>query len=404
MNGLERAVVEVDNRVVGDVVDPGRPEPAVFIYRQGTESSAAVSVTMPVSEQAYSWEGLHPIFAQNLPEGYLGDMIRKHVAKLYGTGDLTVLAALGRHQVGRVVVSDPELAEGAELDTGESLAQLLSADDDSLFEELVEKYALRSGISGVQPKVLVPSRFDEKSALRTEGYIVKSWGDDYPQLAANEYFCMSLARDFGLPVPDFYLSENARLFVMSRFDRQAGGQWMGFEDACVLHGLLPEDKYSGSYERLAKTFSVYLSPNHRRHGMRWLFKSVLVSWAVQNGDAHLKNFGLLYQHPFGERWLAPTYDIVSTTPYLRNDVPALTLAGRKTWWPVAYLERFGQQSCGLTAKEAKAEMHQLAECLGSVSANIEVYCSSNPEFSDIGSLMVSVFRESSRKLAEAWTM
>ncbi len=398
MTGLERAVVEVDNRVVGDVVNPGRPEPAVFMYRQGTEDNAAVSVTMPVTEQAYSWEGLHPIFAQNLPEGYLGDMIRKHVAKLYGTGDLTVLAALGKHQVGRVVVSDPELSEGAGPEGSDSLADLLSADDDSLFEELVEKYALRSGISGVQPKVLMPSRFDEKSALRTEGYIVKSWGEDYPQLAANEYFCMSLARDFGLPVPDFYLSENARLFVMSRFDRPAGGHWMGFEDACVLQGLLPEDKYSGSYERLAKTFGVYLSPQHRREGLRWLFKSVLVSWAVQNGDAHLKNFGLLYQEPFGERWLAPTYDIVSTTPYLGNDVPALTLGGRKTWWPVAYLERFGQQSCGLSAKETTEDIRRLAGCLEKVAVDVQVYCSRNPEFAGIGVMMAGIFRESLKKL------
>ena len=399
MTGLDRAVVEVDNRVVGDVVDPGRPEPAVFMYRRGTEDNAAVSVTMPVTQQAYSWEGLHPIFAQNLPEGYLGDMIRKYVAKLYGTGNLTVLAALGRHQVGRVVISDPGLVDGVEPEGGESLAQLLSADEDSLFEELVEKYALRSGISGVQPKVLVPSRFDEKSALRTEGYIVKSWGDDYPQLAANEYFCMSLARDFGLPVPDFYLSDNARLFVMSRFDRLAGGQWMGFEDACVLQGLLPEDKYSGSYERLAKTFGVYLSPGHRREGLRWLFKSVLVSWAVQNGDAHLKNFGLLYQQPFGERWLAPTYDIVSTTPYLRNDVPALTLAGRKTWWPVTYLERFGRQSCGLTLKETKSEMRQLSECLAKVELDIQAYCTKKPEFMDVGAVMVRIFRENAQTLS-----
>lgn len=75
-------------------------------------------------------------------------------------------------------------------------------------------------VSGVQPKVLVPGTISEKTTLRTRGYIVKVWGDDYPQLAANEYFCMTVAKACGLPIPDFYLSDNRRLFVMARFDRE----------------------------------------------------------------------------------------------------------------------------------------------------------------------------------------
>src|SRR5690554_7452830 len=116
MSSLHRAVVEVSGEVVGDLVVPGRPEPSVFVYGAEVPESSAVSVTMPVAGQVYSYGGLHPVFAQNLPEGYLGDIIRKHVSKLYGSGDLTVLAALGRHQVGRVVVSDPGAEADSELD------------------------------------------------------------------------------------------------------------------------------------------------------------------------------------------------------------------------------------------------------------------------------------------------
>jgi len=398
MSSLRRAAVEVSGQEIGDLFSPGRPEPTMFGYRDNVVDELAVSVTMPVAESSYSYDGLHPIFAQNLPEGYLGDVIRKHIAKIYGTGDLTVLAALGRHQVGRVVVAGPTSGAGEGDAAGESLAGLLAADDGSLFEELVEKYALRSGISGVQPKVLVPARISEKSTLRTEGYIVKTWGDDFPQLAANEFFCMTLAKECGLPVPDFYLSDNGRLFIMSRFDRCSDGAWLGFEDACVLQGLLPEDKYSGSYEKLAKTFSRYFSPQHRRQGLRWLFMSVALSWAVRNGDAHLKNFGLLYREPFTERWLAPTYDIVSTIPYLKHDVPALTLAGRKVWWPVNYLRRYGRQSCGLTTKEISEDLSLLAGKLREVAGQIEVYCEKSPAFSDVGGAMAKLFRESSTEI------
>ncbi len=398
MSSLRRAAVEVSGQKVGDLFSPGRPEPTIFGYRDNVIDELAVSVTMPVDGSSYSYDGLHPIFAQNLPEGYLGDVIRKHIAKIYGTGDLTVLAALGRHQVGRVVVSGATSGESEGETAGESLAGLLAADDGSLFEELVEKYALRSGISGVQPKVLVPARVSEKSTLRTEGYIVKTWGDDFPHLAANEFFCMTLAKACGLPVPDFYLSDNGRLFIMSRFDRYSDGAWLGFEDSCVLQGLLPEDKYSGSYEKLAKTFSRYLSPQHRRQGLRWLFMSVALSWAVRNGDAHLKNFGLLYREPFTERWLAPTYDIVSTIPYLKHDVPALTLAGRKVWWPVDYLRRYGRQSCGLTTKEISQDLSLLAGKLREVAGQIEVYCEKSPAFSEVGGAMAKLFRESSTEI------
>lgn len=398
MTSVRRARVEVSGSVVGDLSSPERPEPSVFVYREGVPEQSAVSVTMPVSEASYAFDGVHPIFAQNLPEGYLGDIIRKHVAKLYGSGDLTVLATLGRHQVGRVVVTADDFAGMGDEHQGESLGGLLAAKDDSLFEELVEKYALRSGVSGVQPKVLVPASISEKSTLRTEGYIVKTWGDDYPHLAANEYFCMTVAREFGLPVPDFYLSDNGRLFIMSRFDRRPDGSWLGFEDACVLQGLLPEDKYSGSYEKLAKTLSLFLSPQHRREGLRWLFRSVLLSWAVRNGDAHLKNFGLLYCEPFGERWLAPTYDIVSTTPYLKRDVPALTLAGRKVWWPLSYLKNFARQSCGLTTAEVSTDLELLAQKLTEIADQIDSYTTKTPAFTQVGTAMSQTFRASSHEI------
>ncbi|GGY76550.1 type II toxin-antitoxin system HipA family toxin [Marinobacter zhanjiangensis] len=400
MSRFQRAVVQVRARVVGDLIAPGRPEPSVFVYRPGLQKEDAVSVTMPVADQAYTYHGLHPVFAQNLPEGYLGELIRKHVAKLYGTGDLAVLTALGRHQVGRVVVSDVETGAAGVEDGGESLSRLLKADDASLFEELVEKYALRSGISGVQPKVLIPAHLSDKSAVRTDGFIVKTWGEDFPQLAANEYFCMTLARKCGLPVPQFHLSDNGRLFVMERFDRREDGRWLGFEDACVLQGLLPDDKYSGSYEKLAKTFATYLSPEQRHQGLRWLFLSVAISWAVRNGDAHLKNFGILYDQPFASRRMAPAYDIVSTTPYLQQDVPALALGGRKVWWPVDYLVDFGRRSCGLARREVMAFLGTIEQELLSTADLIDNYCDLHPEFDEVGRRMVRVFTHSASQLAE----
>ena len=90
---------------------------------------------------------------------------------------------------------------------------------------------LRSALSGVQPKVL--ARVEDKAALGVDDYIVKAWEENYPQLALNEYWCMRVVQAAGIPVPEFYLSKDERLFIMKRFDLIASGQALGFEDLCV---------------------------------------------------------------------------------------------------------------------------------------------------------------------------
>jgi serine/threonine-protein kinase HipA len=73
----------------------------------------------------------------------------------------------------------------------------------------------------------------------------------------------------------------------------------------------------------------------------------LLCCAVENGDAHLKNFAVLYEHPEGQVRLAPVYDIIATTPYYARDVLALTLGGSKAFPDRARLSDFGRRACGL---------------------------------------------------------
>jgi len=53
-----------------------------------------------------------------------------------------------------------------------------------------------------------------------------------------------------------------------------------------------------------------------------------MSYLLQNGDGHLKNVGLLYKDTENID-LAPAYDIVCITAYIKNDIPALMLAASK---------------------------------------------------------------------------
>jgi serine/threonine-protein kinase HipA len=136
-----------------------------------------------------------------------------------------------------------------------------------LFDELVTRFALRSALSGVQPKVL--AQLENKAALSLDDFIVKAWGHDYPALALNEYCCMLACQYAGIPVPEFYLSDDESLFIMKRFDLSDDGTALGFEDMCVLQAKTRDDKYNGSYEQVAKTVNYsWLKPPSFRKTIR----------------------------------------------------------------------------------------------------------------------------------------
>ncbi|UOG92267.1 MAG: HipA N-terminal domain-containing protein [Candidatus Thiothrix sulfatifontis] len=66
----------------------------VFSYRH--DAREALSLTMPLRHESYSYAQLHPIFQMNLPEGALREALERMTAKQYGSDDLT-LAHHSRH-------------------------------------------------------------------------------------------------------------------------------------------------------------------------------------------------------------------------------------------------------------------------------------------------------------------
>lgn len=306
-----------------------------FRYSLDAGPETAIALGMPVRLEEYATPGLMPIFQMNLPEGFLLEQIRNRLAKSARIDPMLLLAITGANDpIGRIEIEAPDqlarLLEREGLARGESLDEILAWDgSEDLFASLVEKYVLRSGICGVQPKLLVPE-IEKKATATTSELIIKSEGRDYPHLAVNEFLCMSIAREAGVDVPEFYLSDNLKMFVMRRFDR-VDGKRLGFEDMAVLTGRGTEQKYQGSYEMLARAIRIYCPAQSIRAGLESLYRSVVVSCIVGNGDAHLKNFGLLYSNPVAnDARLAPAYDIVNTTAYIPEDSLALDLAGSKS--------------------------------------------------------------------------
>ncbi|MFT0865300.1 type II toxin-antitoxin system HipA family toxin [Pseudomonas sp. CAM1A] len=310
----------------------------LFRYGPHTVADAAISLLMPVRTEEYRHRELHPVFQMNLPEGYVLEQLRNRLAKIVQVDPMLLLALSGSSSpIGRVHVSSQVVDTLLRRQTfpGEKLANILSWDGgEDIFADLVDRYILRAGISGVQPKVLVPEQLDplsQRFTSKTAELIIKSGRDEFPGLAINEFLCMSVAQSSGLAVPQFFLSDNGKLFVMRRFDRDEQNNPLGFEDMAALMGLGAEQKYSKSYAAIAKAIRLFCAPEHLRQSLRQLFEMVALSCIVGNGDAHLKNFGLLYTDPLRrDARLAPAYDIVNTTAYIPEDVLALSLSGNKS--------------------------------------------------------------------------
>src|SRR5947209_7592289 len=154
--------------VESGLLDGYRERGSSFVYLPGMPLQRAVSVTMPV--RLPSWEvpfGLLPIFEMNLPEGILRERLRLAFAKATGSfDDLDLLSIVGRSQVGRIrYTGDKEqLREDVPFQSVDEI--LASRRDGDLFRYLLDKFATFSGISGVQPKILV--RDESVSAVLKE--------------------------------------------------------------------------------------------------------------------------------------------------------------------------------------------------------------------------------------------
>ena len=384
------------------LLDRFRERGSTFVYLPGAIPQRAVSVTMPV--RLPSWDvtfGLPPIFEMNLPEGVLRERLRLAFAKATGTFDeFDLLSIVGRSQVGRIrYTGDKEqLHEDVPFQSVDEI--LARRRDGDLFRYLIDKFASFSGISGVQPKILV--RDEEASAAlraaqprlsqsyRGATHIVKLWEpNEYPQLAANEHFCLTVAQRCGLDVPPYRLAEDGMALVIDRFDLRPDGTYRGFEDFCVLNARRTDEKYRGSYETsIMKRFQEFANSPHVNEDLERLFFLIALNCAIRNGDAHLKNFGIVYDDVLGEARLAPIYDLVTTAVYLPKDSMALTLNGTTKWPSAKELRRFGETRMGAAPAKVKLILERIDEAMSQTAPEVRSYIKQHPDFAEVGERML----------------
>lgn len=288
-----------------------------FRYLAPAPEQAALGLLMSPRERLTWQDGeLFPPMDQNLPEGDLFMRIRALFPKQAMT-PMHLLALMGRNGIGRVGYSLAEQSP-ASMPRAVSKSELLQTRyTPEVFNELVAAYlSTGAGIAGMQPKIMVPDR----PTVPVPSLIVKAGSPAYPGLAANEYLCLSAARSAGIDVPEFALSDDGQMLILDRFDMVTHAndriERLGFEDIAALAGLrvrdvLSDRKYQGSYQRIAELLRQLQLHSDNLHRF---FEQVTFSVMVRNGDAHLKNFGVLYGHATEAR-LSPMFDVVTTSIY-----------------------------------------------------------------------------------------
>ena len=170
--------------------------------------------------------------------------------------------------------------------------------------------------------------------------------------------------------------------------------YLGFEDFCVLNAWPSKAKYDGSYEGAAKQIKEFVSPPLLKHALESFFRIVALSSALKNGDAHLKNFGVLYEHCGADAQirLAPAYDIVTTSVYIKADSMALLLGGSKAWPKYKMLMRFGRSACNLTEGRCNELLQQVDHGIDVAMAEMADYIKVSSVFAEVGEAMMEQWK------------
>jgi serine/threonine-protein kinase HipA len=184
--------------------------------------------------------------------------------------------------------------------------------------------------------------------------------------------------------------------VIDRFDLRIDGTYRGFEDFRALNARRTDEKYRGSYETaVMRRFGQFANSTQVNEDMERFFTLIALNGALRNGDAHLKNFGVVYDDVQGEARLAPVYDLVTTSVYLPDDSLALTLDGTTHWPTVKQLRKLGETRAGGTPAKIGQILERINEAILETAREVHAYSKQHQEFAEIGQRMLEEWESGS---------
>jgi serine/threonine-protein kinase HipA len=360
----------------------------------------SIALSVPNTQKIYLYDYKFPPFLESfLPEGYLYEIFKNLLSKEYGKVDDYLIFSLLSSNISSRIEFKSDLQNSVKFPQFD-IDEILANDTNDTFNNLLQTFLNKNAISGVQPKTI--ALLKEKEKLNTKEYIIKTWGNEYRDLALNEYFCLKAVQKAGVKTANVKLSINNKFLIVEKFTLKSDGSFYGFEEILSLMDKNKESKYDGNYEQIAKI--IYSYTTNKKESMIAFYKTVVMNYLLKNGDAHLKNFGLLFDDDFKEIFYSPVYDVVNTVVYIHKDKPALMLEGKKIWYSKDTLIKFGQKSCLLSLSEAIKYYEECYDALVWAIDELENYLSEHPDFK-IGKMMrdswkISLKEENIKELSD----
>ena len=294
------------------------------------EDATPLSYSLPLQEQTFEAKQCQGFFAGVLPE----EENRKIISSILGISaqnDFTLLEQIGGECAGAVSF----LPHQSTFPIQQSQYQELTNDKlHNILKELPTRPLMagqkdiRLSLAGAQNKLAVYIK-DGTIALPLHNspstHIIKPAIERFPDLVDNEAFCMSLAKQCGLPtaLASAETIEDIDYLLTKRYDRinkdEQQIERIHQEDFCQALGYPPHIKYqSEGGPSLAQCFELIREASTTPAlDLLTLLDTITFNFIIGNNDAHGKNFSFLYTPQRGSYTtrLAPLYDLVSTAHY-----------------------------------------------------------------------------------------
>ncbi|MCJ8272651.1 MAG: type II toxin-antitoxin system HipA family toxin [Psychrosphaera sp.] len=296
---------------------------------------------------------LHPTLANLLPEGALRELIAQGL-KTHIDNEFKIFTYLGQDLPGALVATpiEPEDVPTNVLTThGKATAVRFNK----------HTHHSKFSLAGVQMKFSMKEK-DGRYNLSNSGdlgdWIIKTPSTRHRNVPLNEYTAMQLAALAGVDIPQcqlialnkldnlpaINLPNEQQAFAIKRFDRD-GNKRIHMEDFAQVLVKYPQNKYkAASYEQIGSIIHQFCGDGIA--DAQQFARRLLVNILLANGDAHLKNWSLLYQDQITPR-LSPAYDILTTCVYMDDEQHfALNLGKTKAWYTVtlAHFEHWATKS------------------------------------------------------------
>ena len=312
---------------------------ARFRYEQeylDNKDAAAISISLPLQQEAFSPAKTKNFFESLLPEGFS----RKAVANWMKADEndyISILAELGRECLGaiKIVEGQDDEVSGYELLSAQRVKALAAEGATKSTEILLETHLSLTGASG---KVGLYYNAADKTWYLPKGdapstHIVKQSHVRHKQIVLNEQLCIQTAKRIGITVPEsFIVSQGSQadediLYATARYDRPLSNNKeldglkcpyrLHQEDFAQALGIFAADKYEKTPSGyMARMFELLRNESANPiEDQIALLRIIIFNYLIGNTDCHVKNFSLLYSEDLKSKRLAPAYDLVATRVY-----------------------------------------------------------------------------------------